>query len=131
MEFTKEKKYTRTNRFGEAVSAYQSVFGDPARCLDYIRYLHQDQEFNLQAALQFDEQDSNDPRARPPKPDDEDYAEKMAAHQWFKKLMEAWRECGLVQKDFRIVVSSVSHLLGPDLFSYLSARQDDLTLRSN
>ena len=32
--------------------------------------------------------------------------------------MEAWRECGLVQKDFGIVVRSVSQLLGPDLFSY-------------
>ena len=129
IEFTKEKKYTRTNRFGEAVLGYQSVFGDPARCLDYVSYLI-DREFNLQAELQFEEPDSNDPRARPPKPDDEDYAEKMTAHRWFKKLDEAWRECGLVQKDFGSVASAVSQLLGPDLFSYLSAHQDDLTLRS-
>ena len=52
------------------------------------------------------------------------------AHQWCKKLDEAWRECGPVQKDFGIVVSAVSQLLGPYLFSYLSAHQDDLALRS-
>ena len=126
IEFTKERKYTRTNRFGEAVLGYQSVFGDPAGCLDYVSCLI-DREFNLQAALQFEEPDRNDPRARPPELDDEDYAEKMAAHQWLKKLDEAWRECGLVQKDFGI---AVSQLLGPDLFSYLSAHQDDLDLRS-
>ena len=54
IEFTKEKKYTRTNRLGEAALGYQSVFGDPARCLSYLSYL-QDQEFNLQAALQLEE----------------------------------------------------------------------------
>ena len=130
IEFTKERKYTRNNRFGEAVLGYQSVFGDIAGYLNYASYLI-DNEFNVQAALQFDDEpDSNDSRARPPKPDDPDIAEKMAAHQWFKKLSEAWRECGLVKKDFSIVVSAVSALLGPDLFYYLSARQDDLTLRS-
>ena len=127
-EFTKKNKYTRTNRLGEAVLGYQSVFGDLARCLIYVTYL-QDQEFNVHT-LQFAEPDSNDPRANPPKPDDEDYAEKMAAPQWFKKLQEAWRECGLAKKDLGIVVSFVSLLLGDDLFSYLRARQDDLTLRS-
>ena len=129
IEFTKQRKYTRTNRFGEEVLGYQSVFGDPAGCLDYVSYLI-GREFNLQAALRLDEPDSSDPRARPCKPDDVDFAEKMAAHQWFKKLDEAWRESGLVQKDFGIIVSAVSQLLGPDLFSYLSAHQDDLTLRS-
>ena len=54
----------------------------------------------------------------------------QVGHQWFKKLDEAWRECGLVQKDFSIVVSAVSQLLGPDLFSYLSAHEDDLALPS-
>ena len=42
----------------------------------------------------------------------------------------AWHECGLVKKDFGIVVSCVSQLLWADLFSYFSARQDNLTLRS-
>ena len=67
--------------------------------------------------------------ARPPKPDDPDFAEKMAAQQR-KKFREAWRECGLVNKDFKAVVSAVSALLGEDLFSYLKARQEDLQLRS-
>ena len=130
MEFTKKNKYTRTNRFGEAVLGYESVLGDPGRCLSYVNY-RQDQEFNVQAARQFAEPDSNDPRANPPRPDDEDNAEKMATHQWFKKLQEAWRACGLVKKDFGIVVSCVSQLLGEGLlFSYLSARQEDLTPRS-
>ena len=47
-----------------------------------------------------------------------------------KKFSEVWRECGLVKKDFNAVVSAVLALLGPDLFSYLKARQDDLQLRS-
>ena len=129
MEFTNKNKYTRLSRFGEAVLGYESVFDDPARCLDYVSYL-QDQEFNVQATLQFAEPDSNDPRANPSKPDDEDYRQKMASHKWFLRLQEAWRECGLVKKNFGTVVSCVSQLPGEDLFSYLSARQYDLTLRS-
>ena len=105
MEFTKERKYTRNNRFGESVLEYTSVFGDIAGCLDYVSYLI-DKEFNVQAALQFDEPDSNDPRARPPKPDDPDFAEKMAAHEPIVKFSDAWRECGLVKKDFSIVISA-------------------------
>ena len=80
MEFEKERKYTRNNRFGVPVLGYQSVFGDIAGCLDYVSYLT-DQEFNVQAALQFSEPNSNDLRARPPKPDNPDFAEKMAAHE--------------------------------------------------
>ena len=68
IEFTKERKYTRNNRFGEAALGIKSVFGDIAGCLNYVSYLI-DNEFNAQAALQFKEPDSNDPRARPPKPD--------------------------------------------------------------
>ena len=37
---------------------------------------------------------------------------------------------GLVESDFALVVDCVSQLLGEDLFSYLSAWQDDLDLRS-
>ena len=129
MEFKKEKLYTRNNSAGVPVSGYRSVFGDIANCLNYTNYLCS-QEFNLQAALQFSEPDSNDPAARPPKPDDPDFAEKMAAHEQRKKFSEAWRECGLVKTDFSMVVAAVSSLLGEDLFSYLRTRQEDIQLRS-
>ena len=66
---------------------------------------------------------------RPPKPDDPDFAQKMAAHEQRKKFSEAWRECGLVKKDFNAVVAAVSSLLGEDLFNYLRTRQEDLQLR--
>ena len=61
IEFTKERKYTRNNRLGEAVLGYQSVFGDIAGCVNYLSCLI-DNEFNVQATLQFDEPDSNDPK---------------------------------------------------------------------
>ena len=43
-----------------------------------------------------------------------DFAEKMAAHEQHKKFSEAWRECGLVKKDFNAVVAAVSSLLGEE-----------------
>ena len=129
MEFKKEKLYTRNNSAGVPVSGYRSVFGDIANCLNYTNYLCS-QEFNVQASLQFSEPDSNDPAAFPPKPDDPDFAEKMAAHEQHKKFSEAWRECGLVKTDFNMVVAAVSSLLGEDLFSYLRTRQEDIQLRS-
>ena len=128
MEFKKDKLYTRNNSAGVQFSGYRSVFGDIANCLNYTNYLCS-QEFNLQAS-QFSEPDSNDPAARPPKPDDPDFAEKMAAHEQRKKFSEAWRECGLVKADFSTVVAAVSSLLGEDLFNYLRTRQEDIQLRS-
>ena len=129
MEFKKERLYTRNNSAGVPVSGYRSVFGDIANCLNYTNYLCS-HEFNAQAALQFSEPDSNDPAARPPKPDDPDFAEKMTAHEQHKKFSEAWRECGLVKTDFNAVVAAVSSLLGEDLFNYLRTRQEDLQFRS-
>ena len=118
MKFKKARLYTRNNSAGVPVPGYRSVFGDIANCLNYVTYLC-NQDFNVQSALQFSEPDSNAPAARPPKPDDPDFAEKMAAHEQHKKFSEAWRECGLVKKDFSEVVSAVSALLGEDLFSYV------------
>ena len=129
MELKKQRLYTRNNSAGVPVTGYRSVFGDVAECLNYTTYLC-NQEFNLQSALQFSEPDSNDPAARPPKPDDPDFAEKMTAHEQHKKCSEAWRECGLVKADFNSVLDAVSTLLGEDLFNYLKARQEDLQLRS-
>ena len=129
MEFKKERLYTRYNSAGVPVPGYRSVFGDIANCLNYTTYLC-DQEFNVQSALQFSEPDSNAPEARPPKPDDPDFAQKMAAHEQHKKFSEAWRECGLVKKDLNAVIAAVSSLLGEDLFNYLRTRQEDLQLRS-
>ena len=129
MEFKKERLYTRNNSAGVPVPGYRSVFRDIANCLNYTTYLC-DQEFNVQSALQFSGPDSNAPEARPPKPDDPDFAQKMAAHEQHKKFSEAWRECGLAKKDFNAVVAAVSSLLGEDLFNYLRTRQEDLQLRS-
>ena len=131
MEFQKERLYTRNNSAGVPVPGYRSVFGDIANCLQYTNYLC-DQEFNVQSALQFREPDSNAPEARPPKPDDPDFAQKMAAHEQHKKFSEAWRECGLVKKDFNTVVAAVSSLLPwvRTSGSYLRTRQEDLQLRS-
>ena len=129
MEFKKKDKYTCPNRFGQPVLGYESVFVDPARCLNYVNYL-QAQELNLQQKLPFGRPDSEDPRARQPGADEDDYAETMAEHQAFLKFQEVWNECGLVKADFSLVVDCISQLLGEDLFSYLCARQNDLELRS-
>ena len=116
MEFKKERLYTRNTSAGVPVPGYRSVCGDIANCLNYTTYLC-DQELNVQSALQFSEPDNNAPEARPPTPDDPDFAQKMAAHEQHKKFSEAWRECGLVKKDFSAVVAAVSSLLGEDPFN--------------
>ena len=121
MEFQKERLYTRNNSAGVPVSGCRSVFGDIANCLQYTTYLC-DQEFNVQSALQFSEPDSNAPEARPPKPDDPDFAQKMAAHEQHKKFSEAWRECGLVKKDFNAVIAAQCRRSWVRTFSITSGR---------
>ena len=73
----------------------RALIGDigpaPARCLNYVNYL-QAQEFNVQTEPQFPKPESDDPRATPPRADEDNNAERMAEHQWFLKLQEAWNE---------------------------------------
>ena len=91
----------RNNSAGVPVSGYRSVFGDIANCLNYTTYLC-DQEFNVQAALQFSQPDSNDPAARPPKPDDPDFAEKQEVQRGVARMrpreekLQCGRRCSVV-----------------------------------
>eukprot|EP00439_Symbiodinium_sp_Y106_P031374 s3642_g3.t1 len=71
----------------------------------------------------------DDPRARKPKVDEADYAEKLKAHNAFLKEREVYQEIQYVRDDFSLLTSVVAEAYGPNFFSYITRNSSDFEMR--
>ena len=71
----------------------------------------------------------DDPRARKPKADEADYAEKLKAHNAFLMERDVYLELGYIRDDFSFLCTVITEADGPNFFSYITRLSQDIELR--
>ena len=71
----------------------------------------------------------DDPRARKPKADEADYAEKLKAHNVFLMERDVYLELGYIRDDFSFLCTVITEAYGPNFFSYITRHSQDIELR--
>ena len=69
----------------------------------------------------------DDPRARKPKADEADFAEK--AHDAFLMERDVCMELGYVREDSCLLCTVITEAYGPNFFSYITRHSHDVELR--
>ena len=71
----------------------------------------------------------DDPRARKPKADEADYAEKLKAHNAFLMERDVYLELGYIRDEFSFLCTVITEAYGPNFFSYITRHSQDIELR--
>ena len=113
---------------------YRSPFdqgqgNDPSTILSDLQHAEHREFAPLYADIGFKNPEDSDSRAKKPKPDDPDYAVKVALHNAFCLERDVWTELKAIRADFSTVVSAVSQAYGPDFFSYVQKHWENLDIR--
>ena len=77
----------------------------------------------------FRRPDKDDPRARKPKADEADYAEKLKAHNAFLMERDVYLELGYVRNDFSFLCTVITEAYGPNFFSHITRHSQNIELR--
>ena len=72
---------------------------------------------------------NDDPRARMPKADEADFAEKLKAHDAFLTKRDVYMELGYVREDFSLLCTVITEAYGPNFFSHIPRHSQDVELR--
>ena len=113
---------------------YKSPFdqgqgNDPSTILTDLQHAEHREFAPLFAEIGFKNPEDSDSRAKKPKPDDPDYAIKLALHNAFCLERDVWTELKAIRKDFSTVVAAVSQAYGPDFFGYVQKHWENLDIR--
>ncbi|OLQ08703.1 hypothetical protein AK812_SmicGene7804 [Symbiodinium microadriaticum] len=113
---------------------YKSPFdqgqgNDPSTILTDLQHAEHREFAPLFAEIGFKNPEDSDSRSKKPKPDDPDYAIKLALHNAFCLERDVWTELKAIRKDFSTVVAAVSQAYGPDFFGYIQKHWENLDIR--
>ena len=124
----KPKVYT--NGYRSPYEKYEQCFpGGIAAMLNALTEAQQVEFRPLVHELGFRRPQPDDPRARKPRPDEADYAEKLRVHNAFLVERDVYREVQYIRDDFSLLTSVVAEACGPDFFRYITRNSADHEMR--